>query len=250
MSWPVFIAGAKRGEARHSPTMDFAPDGVPEGRVAIVTGGSRGVGRETIHRLASLGYAVIVNYAHDQRAAESTVEAVLADNGTAVAVRADVDDDLDVERLFTETIEAFGAIDAVVHAVRGRVTAAGVAEIALDEFDALLRTNIRAAFIVNRMAARQVRNGGAIVNLSSSAGTPPLACGAYATTAVATDTLTRVLALELSHRDITVNVVSLAAGRERRAADIIAYLLSNAGHGITGQVIHVDDQPWVSAENR
>jgi 3-oxoacyl-[acyl-carrier protein] reductase len=229
--------------------MDFALGSLPEDRVAIVTGGSRGVGRETTRRLASLGYAVIVNYAHDQRAAESTVDAVLAKNGTAIAVRADVDDDLDVERLFTETTVAFGAIDAVVHAARGRVIPAAVTEIALDEFDVLLRTNTRAAFIVNRMAARQVRNGGAIVNLSSSVSTSPLAYGAYATTAIATDTLTRVLALELRHRDITVNGVALEAGRERRAADIIAYLLSDAGHGITGQVIHVDHQLWGSAEN-
>ena len=83
-------------------------DGAPAGRVAIVTGGSRGVGRATVRSLASRGYAVVVNYLHDQRAAESTVEAILADNGTAVAVRADVADELDVERLFAETIEAFG----------------------------------------------------------------------------------------------------------------------------------------------
>ena len=226
--------------------MVIASNGLPGGRVAIVTGGSRGVGREAIHRLASLGYAVVVNYAHDQRTADSAVEAVLAENGTAMAVRADVDDELDVERLFSETIEAFGAIDAVVHAVRGRVTATPVAEIALDEFDVLLRTNIRATFIVNQMAARQVRHGGAIVNLSSLMATPPRpAYGAYTATTAATDALTRVLALELRDRDITVNGVSLDAHHRRppgRVADIIAYLLSDAGHGITGQVIHLDDR--------
>ena len=67
--------------------MVIALDGLPGGRVAIVTGGSRGVGREVLHRLASLGYAVVVNYTHDQRTADSTVEAVLAENGTAMAVR-------------------------------------------------------------------------------------------------------------------------------------------------------------------
>ncbi len=232
--------------------MVIASNGLPGGRVAIVTGGSRGVGRDAIHRLASLGYAVVVNYAHDQRTADSAVDAVLAENGTAMAVRADVDDELDVERLFTETIETFGAIDAVVHAVRGRVTATPVAEIALDEFDALLRTNIRATFIVNQMAARQVRHGGAIVNLSTLMATPPRpAYGAYAAATAATDALTRVLALELRDRDISVNGVSLDADHRRppgRVADIIAYLLSDAGHGITGQVIHLDDRPWGRAE--
>ena len=88
--------------------MNIALDGSPAGRVAIVTGGSRGVGQATIRRLAASGYAVVVDYLHDQRAAESTVEAILADNGDAVAVRADVADDLDVERLFAETAAAFG----------------------------------------------------------------------------------------------------------------------------------------------
>ena len=233
--------------------MVIASNGLSRGQVAIVTGGSRGVGREAIHRLASLGYAVVVNYAHDQRTAESAVEAVLAENGTAVAVRADVYDDLDVERLFTETVEAFGAIDAVVHAVRGRVTATPVAEITLNEFDALLRTNVRATFIVNQMAAHQVRDGGAIVNLSTSVvPSPQTAYGAYATTTAATDALTRALALELRDRDITVNSVSLQADHRRppgRVADIIAYLLSDAGHGITGRVIRLNDRPRRSARN-
>src|SRR5262245_44566989 len=101
--------------------MVIASRGAGEGRVAIVTGGSRGMGRETIQRLASLGYAVVVNYVHDQRTAESTVDAVLDGRGAAVAIRADVADLLDVERLFSQTIETFGAVDAIVHAVRGHV---------------------------------------------------------------------------------------------------------------------------------
>ena len=85
----------------------------PDGRVVIVTGGSRGVGRETVQRLASLGYAVVVNYVHDQRTAEATVEAVLKARGAAVAIRADVADALDVERLFDQSAETFGVVDAV-----------------------------------------------------------------------------------------------------------------------------------------
>jgi 3-oxoacyl-[acyl-carrier protein] reductase len=108
--------------------MGIELDGPSAGRVAIVTGGSRGVGRATVRRLAASGYAVVVNYLHDQRAAESTVEAILAGNTDAVAVRADVADDLDVERLFAETIAAFGGIDVVVHAVGNRITATPLAE--------------------------------------------------------------------------------------------------------------------------
>jgi 3-oxoacyl-[acyl-carrier protein] reductase len=226
--------------------MGAALNGSPADHVAIVTGGSRGVGRAAIGRLAAGGYAVVVNYLHDQRAAESTVEAVLAGNGNAVAVRADIADDLDVDRLFAETIAAFGGIDVVVHAAGSRVTASALTKAGLDEFDALLRINTRATFVVNREAARHLRNGGAIVNLTSSADSSSLrAHGLYAVTTAPADVLTRALALELRERDITVNAVAVEAGRPcapDRVADVIAYLLSEHGHGLTGHVLRVGDR--------
>ena len=228
--------------------MDTALNGSPAGRVAVVTGGSRGAGRATIRHLAASGYAVVVNYLHDQCAAESTVEAVLADNGDAVAVRADIADDLDVKRLFAETIAAFGGIDAVVHAAGSRITASPVTEVDLDEFDALVRINARATFVVDQEAARHLRNGGAIVNLSSSAeGSSLRTHGLYAATKATTDVLTRALALELRERNITVNAVSLEVHRPcapNRVADVIAYLLSEHGHGLTGQVLRIGDPGW------
>ena len=206
--------------------MNTALNGSPAGRVAIVTGGSRGVGRATIRRLAARGYAVVVNYLHDQRAAESTVEAILANNGNAVAVRADIADDLDVQRLFAETIAAFGGINVVVHAAGSRITASAVTEVDLDEFDALVRINTRATFVVNQEAARHLRNGGAIVNVSSSAeGSSLMTHGLYAATKATTDVLTRALALELRERNITVNAVSLEVHRPcapNQVADVIA----------------------------
>jgi 3-oxoacyl-[acyl-carrier protein] reductase len=227
--------------------MVISPDGLRKGRAAIVTGGSRGMGRETVQRLASLGYAVVVNYVHDQRTAESTVDAVLDSRGAAVAIRADVSDALDVERLFDQAIETFGGVDAVVHAVRGHFAPAPLTEIALDDFDEMCRTNLRATFIVNRTAARQLRSGGAIVNLLSSVPTPALpAFGAYATTTAAVQALTRLLALELRERDITVNGVSLAVEKgcaPRRVAQVVTHLLGEEGHSITGHVIHLDDRP-------
>jgi 3-oxoacyl-[acyl-carrier protein] reductase len=223
--------------------MTTALNGSPEGRVAIVTGGSRGVGQAAIRCLAGCGYAVVVNYFHDQRAAESIVDAVLADNGNAVAVRADVADDLDVKRLFAETIAAFGGIDVVVHAAGRRITASEVTKVELDEFDALVRLNTRATFIVNQQAAQHLRNGGAIINVSSAADGPSLRTyGLYAATKAAADVLTRALALELRERDITVNAVSLEVHRPcapNQAADVIAYLLSEHGHGLTGQILRV-----------
>jgi 3-oxoacyl-[acyl-carrier protein] reductase len=215
------------------------------GRVAIVTRGSRGVGRATIDRLATRGYAVVVDYLHDQRAAESTVEEILAGHGAAVAVRADVADALDVERLFAETIETFGGIDVVVHAVGGQITATAVVEAGLDEFDALVRINRRAAFIVNREAALHLRRGGAIVNLASAAdGSSLPTYSLYAATKAAADVLTGALALQLRTRNITVNAVSLEADKPcapGRVADLVVYLLSDHGHRLTGQVLRLDD---------
>jgi 3-oxoacyl-[acyl-carrier protein] reductase len=228
----------------HSQAMTTPLNGAPAGGVAIVTGGSRGVGRAIVQSLASSGYAVVVDYLHHQHAAESTIEMLLADNAAAVAVRADVTDELDVERLFAETTEAFGGIDVVVHAVRSRVTAAPVASVDLAQFDALCRLNTRAAFIVNREAARRLRTGGAIINLTSSVVSSPCpSYGALAATTAAIDALTRVLALELHARDITVNAISLqvdAPCTPHTVADAVTYLLSNHGHRLTGQVIPVD----------
>ena len=225
--------------------MNSALNGSPADRVAIVTGGSRGVGRATIRRLVAHGYAVVVNYLHDQRAAESTVEAILAYNGNAVAVRADIADDLDVERLFAETIAAFGGIDVVVHAAGGRITPGSVTEVDLDEFDALVRINTRATFVVNREAARHLRNGGAIVNLTSPADSSSLpGYGLYAAAKAATDVLTRALALELRERDITVNAVSMEVGMPcapNRVADVVAHLLTDHGHRLTGHVLRIGD---------
>ncbi len=160
-----------------------------------------------------------------------------------MAIRADIADDLDVRRLFAETIAAFGGIDVVVHAAGSRIAASPVTEVDLDEFDALVRINTRATFVVNREAARHLRNGGAIINLSSSAGGSSLVThGLYAATKAPTDVLTRALALELHERNITVNAVSLEVDMPcapNQVADVIAYLLSEHGHGLTGRVLRV-----------
>jgi 3-oxoacyl-[acyl-carrier protein] reductase len=225
--------------------MTTALNGSPASRVAIVTGGSRGVGGATARRLAACGYAVVVDYLHDQRAAELTVEAVLADCGDALAVRADVIDDVDVRRLFAETIAAFGGVDAVVHTAGARPAAGPVTGASPDEFDTLIRLSTRAAFVVNREAARHLRNGGAIVNLSTVADGPALRThGLHVAAKAVTSVLTRALALELRDRDIAVNAVAPAADQPclpERVTDVIAYLLSDRGHRLSGHILRVGD---------
>ena len=121
-------------------------------------------------------------------------------------------------------------------------------EVSLDEFDALVRLNVRAAFVVNREAARHLRNGGAIVNLSGSAEDSSLRShGLYAAAKAITNVLTRAFALELRERDITVNAVSPAVGRPclpDRVTDAVAYLLSDHGPRLTGQVLTAGDAAY------
>jgi 3-oxoacyl-[acyl-carrier protein] reductase len=212
-----------------------APSATRTDRVAIVTGGSRGLGREIALDLARRGYAVVVNYASDQRAADEAVEEILATEGSALTVRGDVSDELDVQRLFSETSEAFGGVDVVVHAA-GQPVPCRLADCDVAAFDALLRTNVLGTFIVNRQAAQDVRHGGAIVNL------PALA--ADGATAGAVETITRVLSRQLRGRDITVNAVAIGPTRPDTSAGIVgavAFLVSAEGHWLNGQVVWPDD---------
>ncbi len=120
--------------------------------MAIVTGGSCGIGREVVRNLATRRYAIVVVYRNNQSRAEAAIEEIVAALGAAVAVRADLTDDLDVERVFTETIAAFGGVDAVAH------------------------TSMCGASLLYEHAARYLRHGAAIVTVFTSEGlTPALA---------------------------------------------------------------------------
>jgi 3-oxoacyl-[acyl-carrier protein] reductase len=229
--------------------MSTSADGTPANRVAIVAGATRGIGRAAASRLAGTGWSVVVSYAHDQRRAEETVEAILASGGVAELVRADVSDELDVERLFAETIASCGGVDAVVQAVMGRpVASRALAEAPLEEFDALSQVGNRAGFLVTREAARHLRVGGAVVNFTSLAVTRPRQhTAAEAAGRAAVDTLTRTAALELAGRDITVNAIALdCAGpcEPERVVDAVVYLLSDAARGVSGEIVRTDRPTW------
>lgn len=178
------------------------------GRVAIVTGGSRGIGRQSAERLAADGQAVVIAYANSDQEANDAVAAIRAAGGTATAIKVDVSDELAVETLFARTEQTYGGVDVVVHAA-GIMILKPLAEFGVDDFDRLQRVNVRGTFLVNQQAARRVRAGGAILNFSSSVVALALPTYApYAATKGAVDALTRILAKELRGRDITVNAVA------------------------------------------
>ncbi|MXM66836.1 SDR family oxidoreductase [Streptomyces sp. HUCO-GS316] len=248
-----------------APAGSARPDGRP--RVAVVTGGSRGIGRETVVRLAADGHAVVVGYAGNRAAAEAVVKEVTAAGGRAVAVRADVAEEDQVAGLFAQAESEFGGIDVVVHAA-GRLYLAPVAELDLTELDAMHRTNIRGTFVVAQQAARRLRSGGAFVAFSTSVvGLSFPGYGAYSASKGAVEALTMILARELRGRDINVNAVApgptatdlflegkdeetiarLAAqpplerlGTPADIAEVVAFLASPAGHWVNGQVVRAN----------
>lgn len=177
-------------------------------RVAIITGGSRGIGRVSAERLAADGTAVVLVYAGNKAEADSAVEEIKAAGGQAIAAQADVADENAVAAAFDLAAETFGGVDVVVHAA-GVMSLGAVADMDLDAFDRLQRTNVRGTFVVAQQAARKLRNGGAVINFSSSVvGLRFPSYGAYAMTKGAVEALTLVLARELRGRDITVNAVA------------------------------------------
>ncbi|MEV4996897.1 SDR family oxidoreductase [Streptomyces niveus] len=177
-------------------------------RVVIVTGGSRGIGRESAERLAADGHAVVVNYAGNQAEAEAAVAAVTESGGTAMAFRADVADEVAVSALFDAAEETYGGVDVLVHAA-GVMSVTPLVDTELDALDRIHRTNIRGTFVVDQQAARRLRSGGAIINFSSSVvGLAFPGYTAYAASKGAVEAMTLILARELRGRDITVNAVA------------------------------------------
>jgi 3-oxoacyl-[acyl-carrier protein] reductase len=236
-------------------------------RVAVVTGGSRGIGREIVTRFAADGYAVVVGYAAGKEFAEDAVRGVQAAGGRAIAARADVADEHAVAALFDAAETAFGGVDVVAHAA-GRMALSTVADLDLAVLDDVHRTNIRGTFVVAQQAARRLRPGGALITFSTSVvGLAFPTYGVYSASKGAVEALTMVLARELRGRDVTVNAVApgptatelffdgkneetiarLAAqpplerlGTPVDIANVVAFLAGSEGHWVNGQIIRAN----------
>ncbi|MVA77069.1 SDR family oxidoreductase [Auraticoccus sp. F435] len=179
-----------------------------QSRVALVTGGSGGIGRAVVRRLASDGFDVAVHYVGNAARAQEVVEEATATGSRAIAVGGDVADETAMAEAFDAVQAELGGVDVVVNTA-GVMVLGPIATFDLDALDRMHRTNIRGTFVVSQLAANRLRRGGALINFSTSqtrAQHPTY--GPYVASKAAVEGLTLVLARELRGRDVTVNAVA------------------------------------------
>ena len=236
-------------------------------RVAIVTGASRGIGAAVAERLAADGFTVVINFSGDVASAETLAHKIEAKGGRAIAVKADVSDPDAVHTMFDAAERAFGGIDVLVNNA-GIMRLAKVADSDDALFDRQVAVNLKGSFNAMREAARRLRDGGRIVNFSTSVvGTKLETYAVYAATKSAVETMTAILSKELRGRSITVNAVApgptatdlflngkspelidrLARmnpmerlGTPEDTASVVAFLVGPDGGWINGQVLRAN----------
>ncbi len=179
------------------------------GKVAVVTGASKGIGAGIAKTLAAAGAAVVVNYESDKQGADNTVAAIEQAGGRAVAVQGDVSQAADVARLLAETKSAYSQLDILVNNA-AVFSFAPLEAITEDEFHRQFNINVLGTILATQEAVKHFSpSGGSIVNLTSVASTSAMpASGVYAASKSAVDTLTRVFATELASKKIRVNAVA------------------------------------------
>ncbi|MBH8562480.1 SDR family oxidoreductase [Nostoc sp. CENA67] len=237
------------------------------GKVAIVTGASRGIGRAIALKLAESGASVVVNYAGNTAKAQEVVAEIDKLGVQALAVQADVSKVAEIQRLFEQTIERFGKVDILVNNAGINIYKL-ITEVTEADFDKIFAINVKGTYFACQQAALHMAEGGRIINFSSSTTAMMLPTySAYVATKGAVEQITRVLAKELGAKGIAVNVVSpgptdtelfregkteeqinrlaqMAAfgklGDVEEIADVVAFLASDEARWITGQNIRVN----------
>jgi len=238
-----------------------------EGKVAIITGSSRGIGRVVAEQLADLGANVVINYSSNRQKADEVVEGILKKGGKAVALHADLSKLSDVKELFTKTIETFGKVDILINNA-GLMITKPLSDVTEDDFDKQFAVNVKGTFFACQQALKHMENNGRIVNFSTSvAGQMFPTYSVYAGTKGAVEQFTRQLAKEFGSKQITINAVAPGPvntelfklgkteqqidamkkmnafgriGEPEDIANVIEFLVSDKSQWVTGQTLRVN----------
>lgn len=247
-----------------------------KGKVAIVTGGARDIGRAVSLKLAAEGAKVVVNYLSSAAGAEETVKAIQSAGGAAIAVKGDMSNVRDVEQLVEQTRSAFGAsIHILVNVAGGLVARKLIADMDEEFWDFVMSLNVKSVFMTTKGVVPYMPEGSAIINFSSQAGRDGGGFGAsaYATAKGAVATFTRAMAKELGPKGIRVNAVDPGMiattfhdtftnpqvrtnvagatplrreGKAQEVADLVAYLAGEESSFITGANIDINGGTYFS----
>jgi len=238
-----------------------------QGKVAIVTGASRGIGRTIAEQLASQGASVVINYSSSSAKADEVVQAIGNAGGQAIAVQADISHINDIEKLFLETIAKLGKVDILINNA-GIMENKLLADVTEADFDKHFAINVKGTYFACQQALKVMASGGRIINFSTSvAGAMLPAYSVYAATKGAVEQITRQLAKELGPKGITINTIApgpvktelfltgkspemieaaskqnafLRLGEPEDIANAIELLVSEKSQWITGQTIRVN----------
>ncbi|HYC30558.1 MAG TPA: glucose 1-dehydrogenase [Chitinophagaceae bacterium] len=241
-----------------------------KGKIAIITGASRDIGRQVAVKLAAAGAKVCVNYNQDRKLADETLQLIKDNNGEGIIVQGDMTKAADVKKLVDTCVATYGnVIHILVNVAGGLIARKPLADLDEAFWDAVMNVNLKSAYLVTREAVPHITEGGAIINFSSQAARDGGGPGAlaYATAKGGILTMTRGLAKELGPKGIRVNCVSpgminttfhntftkpevrknVAAatplrreGEAGEVADLVVYLASDSSSFINGESIEIN----------
>ncbi|MBI4191150.1 MAG: SDR family oxidoreductase [Betaproteobacteria bacterium] len=237
-------------------------------RVAIVTGASKGIGQGIAEKLAKDGLNVCVHYGGDQAGASETARRIESGGGRAHLIRADVANAAEVENMFAQVMSHFGRLDVVVNNAGIINSLIPLVDVQEADFDRVMETNTKGAFLMMREAAKRLKHNGRIICVTTSLCVVPRpGFGVYVASKAAVEGLMRVLARELAPKKITVNAVAPGpvdtamlrkgktqaqlrqiaelspmnrVGTTEEIASVVSFLASSGASWVTGQVVHVN----------